>query len=310
MKRDRPPLISSRHLPQFGRWRFLRKVDRFWGGLAIATCLLFLQLLFQLHFPALNLAQSSAPPSLRQSQPVLPLPQVHPLPPALEQWQDTENQGDYFSEVSPTDLGYLVWSRFPVTVYLEPPDDRHSNPIEGTPRRSQAWVEAVTQAVQEWSAYLPLEFVDSSETADISIWRSTPPIQGWRENAPRARSAETRYQIYRVRPANAPAYLSQRFNILLRPGQTDEYIRAAARHELGHALGIWGHSLLETDALYFSQVRHPPPISARDINTLKRIYEQPTRLGWALVPTVRSPLRDLQTKNILLSFPRRRESMD
>ena len=36
----------------------------------------------------------------------------------------------------------------------------------------------------------------------------------------------------------------------------------------------------ETDVLYFSQVRNPPAISARDVNTLKRVYEQPTRLGW------------------------------
>jgi predicted Zn-dependent protease len=31
---------------------------------------------------------------------------------------------------------------------------------------------------------------------------------------------------------------------------------------------------------YFSQVRNPPPISPRDVNTLKRIYQQPTSLGW------------------------------
>ncbi len=48
---------------------------------------------------------------------------------------------------------------------------------------------------------------------------------------------------------------------------------------LGHALGIWGHSQLETDALYFSQVRKPAFISVRDVNTLKKVYEQSTALG-------------------------------
>ncbi|XTZ12993.1 MAG: peptidase, partial [cyanobacterium endosymbiont of Rhopalodia inflata] len=38
----------------------------------------------------------------------------------------------------------------------------------------------------------------------------------------------------------------------------------------------------ETDALYFSQVRSLSPISVRDVNTLKKIYQQPTRLGWKL----------------------------
>ena len=77
--------------------------------------------------------------------------------------------------------------------------------------------------------------------------------------------------------------LSHRFAVYLNPNQVGKYVPATARHELGHALGIWGHSLLETDVLYFSQVRNPPAISARDVNTLKRVYEQPTRLGWGVV---------------------------
>jgi predicted Zn-dependent protease len=277
MKGDRPSASSNRHLTR--RWRFLPQVSLFWGGVAIVVLSIFLH--FQ--FPISTLAQVEPQPS---SPLRLPAPQVHPLPPTLAQWQDSTSQGDYFSEISSTELGYLVWSRFPVKVYVQPPTEEllgGDYPIGGTAsHRSQAWFEAVTQAMQEWNAYLPLEQIDSFEAADISIWRSNPPIEGWQEGNLRARSAETRYQIYRVRPANAPAYLTQRFNILLRPSQTDEYIRAAARHELGHALGIWGHSLSETDALYFSQVRNPPEISVRDVNTLKRIYEQPTRLGWAL----------------------------
>jgi hypothetical protein len=34
--------------------------------------------------------------------------------------------------------------------------------------------------------------------------------------------------------------------------------------------------------MYFAQVRTPPVISARDINTLKRVYQQPTQLGWPI----------------------------
>ncbi|MBA3924661.1 MAG: peptidase, partial [Nostocaceae cyanobacterium] len=70
--------------------------------------------------------------------------------------------------------------------------------------------------------------------------------------------------------------------IILSPSQTGEYLSAATRHEFGHALGIWGHSPLQTDTMYFSQVRHPPAISPRDVNTLKKIYAQPTSLGWTV----------------------------
>ena len=150
---------------------------------------------------------------------------------------------------------------------------------------SKAWVDAVLQAVREWGVYLPLEVVDELESGDIVVVRSRPPLQAsFNRNTgqfqiQRARAAEARYELY-IRPSGI---LSHRFTINLNPNAAPQSILASARHELGHALGIWGHSPLETDALYFSQVRHPPLISPRDINTLKRVYEQPTRLGWALV---------------------------
>ncbi|MFM6629640.1 MAG: hypothetical protein ACKPI8_08710 [Microcystis panniformis] len=62
----------------------------------------------------------------------------------------------------------------------------------------------------------------------------------------------------------------------------DRSALAAARHELGHALGIWGHSPLGTDVMYFAQTRDIPPISSRDVNTLKKVYQQPTKLGWEM----------------------------
>lgn len=248
------------------------------------------------------------------SQFALPQPQVHPLPDQLAEWQDPDNQGDYFSEIKTTPVGYLLWSTFPVKVYLDlvepaasPPVPAPLSPDPLTPNRSQQWVTAVTQAVQDWRMYFPLELVDSADQADITIVRSAPPLQGFNANAenaspnnpspeasgnnpstsavnrlPRVRSAETRYQIFVDRPSQASPMLAHRFTIHLTPNQTPAYTLATARHELGHALGIWGHSPLETDALYFSQVRNSPPISHRDINTLKRIYQQPTLLGWAL----------------------------
>lgn len=222
----------------------------------------------------------------------MPPLQVHPLPAQLMQWQDSGEHGDYFSAIQPIviqqiDVGYLVWSQFPVKVYIEP--SAAADP-------SQDWVEAVKQAIQEWNSYLPLELVEAVDIADISIWRTAPPLQnldqspgsstepeteaGSNHRLPRVRSAETRYQLFVDRSTPNSARLGHRFTVQISPNQTIAYIKATARHELGHALGIWGHSSLQTDALYFSQVRNPPPVSARDINTLKRIYQQPTRLGW------------------------------
>ncbi len=211
----------------------------------------------------------------------LPVPQVHPLPPSLALWQTKDSIGDYFSQVEPTPVGYLVWSEFPVKVWIQRPE----NPDEdtGSTRRFRKWVEAVESGVVEWGQYLPLEEVQSREKADIIIEYAAPPWnptfnrETGKFDIPRARSAQTNYKFYLSE--DSPPILRHRMTIQISPGMSYDSTVAAIRHEMGHALGIWGHSLQETDALYFSQVRDPLPVSVRDVNTLKRVYEQPTSLG-------------------------------
>lgn len=200
----------------------------------------------------------------------------HPLPPSLEKWQDQNNSGDYFEQIQSTKYGYLIWSHFPIKVNIETPTNINQ-------QQAQTWVNQVSQAIKEWNNFLPLELVENSEIADIKpdikILRQRPPLQiDPISKIPRARSALATYELY-----NQNNFLLHRFTILLSPSQTGEHLQAAARHEMGHALGIWGHSPLKTDALYFSQVRKPASISTRDVNTLKKIYQQSTSLGWSSV---------------------------
>lgn len=219
--------------------------------------------------------------------PSLPTPQIHPLPQFLETGPDVNHQGDYFDQIQPTEVGYLIWSEFPIRVYVEPLPVDHA----GGAGRSQIWLEAVQQAIADWQAYVPLALTEHPDQAHITIRPQTPPLNR-NGNDFRSRSAETRYTLYRqTHPNERSPQLVHRFTLLVRPSQTASYLRAAVRHELGHALGLWGHSPNPSDALYFAQIRTPVSISERDINTLKRVYQQPTRLGWPLPLESTSSLR-------------------
>ena len=212
----------------------------------------------------------------------LPSPKVHSLPASLANWQDRSNSGDYLDRVATTPLGYLIWSRFPVTVYIEQPTTVNDTAAD---RRFRQWIVAVKKAIAEWNVYVPLQEISERKSADIIILRSQPDreIKLNRETGlydiPRAVAAETDYEFYL---RENPTLIAHRMTVRVSPNFVGVSLLATIRHELGHALGIWGHSLEKSDALYFSQVREPLPISPRDINTLKKIYQQPTRLGWEI----------------------------
>jgi predicted Zn-dependent protease len=263
-------------------------------GIASLTALLIVTLQIRLLQPSWG-ATSDLPPL-----------QPHPLPATLASWVDNTNSGDYFAQIRPSPAGYLMWFDFPIKVYVEHPPkylgvgtqtkaeiqkthkqpvspvNQPVNPIDYKRLKFQEWVDNVVQGIQPWNVYLPLEIVPEAENADIKVLRVRPLLQ-LTPNGPRARSAEVRYQVYLRKPPNSTTpVLYPKYDISISPDLSANYIQAATLHEIGHALGIWGHSSKETDALYFTQVRNPPPISARDINTLKLIYQQPTRLGWAI----------------------------
>lgn len=211
--------------------------------------------------------------------PIPPL-QVHPLPATLEQWQP-EQQDDYFSSLTSSPVGALIWTEFPIKVYLDRPST-----LEGENTSFLAWVKAVETAIGQWNIYLPMVEILGKDRADIIITRDFPPIgatfnpETGQLEIPRARTAQTRYDLATTQ--SQPPILIHRMTVEISPRLSESSLLSAARHELGHALGIWGHSPVETDALYFSQVRNSPDISVRDINTLKRVYRQPTRLGGSL----------------------------
>ena len=189
---------------------------------------------------------------------------IHSLPKRLDTWTPIADNTDYFQAVSPFPLGYLIWSDRPVSVFVGP---SHFT----DPSRIKAWDEGTKGAIADWQQFFPLELTDKPN-ANIVIEQVRPK----RTSNGRIRSAQATPRAYCLGDR-----LAHQFTIQISPSQTSRYIKAATRHELGHALGIWGHSDNPQDVMYQSQVSDPPEISERDINTLKKVYEQPTLLGWS-----------------------------
>lgn len=280
-----------------------------WIGLALAIAICVLGWSDR-SVQALDSASDSASSSAVDAELrwVMPPARAHPLPDSLAQWHDPNQGSDYLNEVAPTPAGYLVWSHFPVRVYVESATAEAADSVGAANARLQRWRRAVLRGIDAWSAYLPLQYVTVPESANIKIWSEAPPLRySPQGELMRARSAETRYELHTYSESSLNAFadharlnrsieasdrpiLMARCQIWISPGQSNDHIAATARHEMGHALGIWGHSPDASDALYFSQVRSPQPLSSRDINTLKRLYQQPTQIGWPWIPSASSSL--------------------
>jgi predicted Zn-dependent protease len=219
-----------------------------------------------LFWPGLLLVVLLSRSSIAQA---LPGFRTYPLPPSLAHLAAGD---DYVDQINPTPVGSLLWSEFPITVAIDLADSRA--PREGI------WLQAVRQAITDWNQYLPVVETTDRATANIIFRRATVPIR--RDQAgklQRIRMAETRFAFF----ADRANRLQHRMTIHLSPNQANAALLAAARHELGHALGIWGHSDRVDDVMYFAQVRQPVQISDRDARTLKQVYQMPTRLGGELI---------------------------
>jgi predicted Zn-dependent protease len=212
----------------------------------------------------------------------LPPEHIHPIPAILTQAVQRLNPGvepgDYFDAIERKGVGYLIWSQFPVTVAIDT-------------LGSDRWKSQITAAVVEWQRYFPLKIVSTPETADIRIQAKRLALKPDPKTGklPRFRSAETHYDVFVSKTSDRSdreiqQRLSHRMTIDLAAGQADGVMLSVARHEIGHAIGLWGHSPNPDDIMYFSQVNKAPLISSRDLRTLHRVYGQPTRLGWAITP--------------------------
>jgi predicted Zn-dependent protease len=174
----------------------------------------------------------------------------------------------YAAFESPDHLGLLLhWPerRMPLKVYLPPPP-------AGWFAQSDAVVDATHRAVTDWTdaggpGVPSFSFVAKAGDADIPIM--------WADVSPSWEVAHCMIQV------NFPTRHFVVENVLLTAwyrnrGQVPvDDLHRILRHEIGHALGIAGHSPNPEDVMYAFSLAKDQGLTDRDRETLRKLYAKP-----------------------------------
>ncbi len=182
--------------------------------------------------------------------------------------------GDYYSEIA-EDSESERWRTFPLKVW-----------IGDVPKGN--WAQGVQEAFDIWKSMIPMEKTADADEADIRFeWDTEQSTEGGR-----AGEEIDWVQFETVGNSVTSRKVAHISIALVRRWSKDE-MRAITLHELGHALGIHGHSSSTGDIMYWqmqeSSRRIPLPgvyfplilkslvskPSQRDLNTLIRLYNTP-----------------------------------
>jgi hypothetical protein len=176
--------------------------------------------------------------------------------------------GDYYSTIRKFQTGNVArWQHFPVLIHLPP----------NTP---ELWRKNLNDDVKKWSTYVPMKTAADYESFVIEVkWENKLPPGIFGITRVEGSGAGLKVIIFLLRPTFYPADV---------PEST---LQAVFLHELGHAIGLYGHSENKEDVMFLDEKASKKvapavnTISQRDLNTLKRIYStQPISDSFLIQP--------------------------
>ena len=168
---------------------------------------------------------------------------------------------DYFNHIT-------VFSDGKITRFTQTPIRVHIAPMPMGVERGETYLESFRYAMREWEAAdarIQFQEVVAIDDADIRVrWQRSGLTQITDTALGKTgliRLSETNFQVEMVL-----ALRESGSAVLLSP----ERMRTVCLHELGHAIGLWGHSPDAADVLFFAATAQRP--SDRDKATLHKVY--------------------------------------
>lgn len=181
----------------------------------------------------------------------------------------SHNSPDYYTLTTQESNGErLVWQdwQMPIPVYIVLYDTGQTPFIPEVYRDFDAWS-------QSTNGRLRFKEVGKPEQARIMLSLKQGPLMD--ANSSIGHASFNSEIMNQEDPMN-----NLKVNIIVNTGELDsditldsrkEQVRKLVLHELGHAIGIWGHSKDPNDIMY----THPivSQLSSRDINTVRKLYK-------------------------------------
>ncbi len=214
-------------------------------------------------------------------------------------WKSNINQqyGDNYIEQAPINNQIMRWNpkTFPLKVFVD---------LQDVSQVPDYYNTEITRAFGQWQAssgFLAFTFIDSPDSADIVVKFAPLPKNNCTElgckyvvahTIPTVKNNILKKMTITVYDKDANgSYFSDRqlYNTVL--------------HEIGHSLGIMGHSYSTDDLMYMAEDGAENPIltryrsdfqyiSIKDVNTLRLLYN--------IIPTItNTPLSEINTDNLI-----------